>query len=168
VTARRTLTWTIPGTPAQILHRLGDPDVARRRAAADPALAAEVTELATDTPDGAALVMAVTAQVPTSWVPARVAAALPAAPRIVRREVWRLTGDDAVADVAVRLEAIPATTMTTGASLRPTAPGADTSTLTYEIRLDVGIPLAGSAIERAVIEQISRGYDQEAAVIAGS
>lgn len=188
MTTRRTLTWTIPGTPEQILRRLADPGVARRRAAADPTLHAEIIELAADTPDGAALVMAVTAQIPPSWVPARVAAALPVRPSIERREVWRRLGDGtAAAQISVHLQGVPATSMAASATLRPAparpsskssssstpdAPSPSTpeasSILSYEIQLEVGIPFAGGAIERTVIEQIARGYDQEAAVIRDS
>lgn len=172
MTTRRTLTWIIPGSPEEILRRMGDPDVAARRAAADPALEARVTELATNTSDGSALVMALTGQVPSGWVPDRVASALPAQPRIVRREAWRLADDgDAAAEVTVRLEAIPATSMTVEAALAA-LPGSATdagagpaSTLTYDLRLDVGIPFVGAVIERAVMEQIARAYDAEAAVI---
>ncbi|QQS02239.1 MAG: DUF2505 domain-containing protein [Austwickia sp.] len=167
MTIRRTLSWTIPGTPAEIVRRLGDPAVARARVEAEPALHAEVTELATDTPDGAALVMAVSAGIPQGWVPARVAANLPGQPRIVRREVWRLHDDGtAAADMTVGVEALPATTMAASAGLEPM--DATRSTLTYEVQLSVAIPLVGAVVERAVIEQICRGYEKEAAVIRGS
>lgn len=167
MTIRRTLTWTIPGDPADILRRLGDPAVAQRRVTAEPTLHAEVVELATDTPDGAALVMTVSAGIPQGWVPARVAAGLPGQPRVVRREVWRLADDGtAAATMTVEVEAIPATSMTAGARLEPQAAGR--STLTYEVQLDVAIPLVGAVVERAVIEQICRSYDKEAAVIRDS
>lgn len=175
MTTRRTLTWTIPGTPERILRRLGDPEVAARRAAADPTLEGRVIELTTDAPDGSLLVMAVTAQIPSGWVPDRLASALPAQPRIVRREAWRLVdGGDAMAEVTVRLESIPVTTMAVEAALaaQPGATGgagaSPASTLAYDIRLDVGLPFVGAAIERAIIEQIGRAYDAEAAVIRES
>lgn len=165
MTIRRELAWSLPGTPEQILRRVAEPAVARRRARAEPTLDGAVTQLATDTADGAILVFEVTATVPHGWVPARVAAALPGVPRIVRREAWRLGPDgSARADLTIRPENIPMTTMAGAGTLSPDGEG--TSTLAYELRLDVAIPLVGGTIERAVMDQICRGYDSEAAVIA--
>lgn len=167
MTTRRTLTSVIPGSPEEILRRCQDPDVARRRAEADPALAARVTELATDTDDGAVLVMEITASLPQSWIPARISASMSGRPTIVRREAWHLADDGcAYADVQIRLESIPATRMTVAARLCPET--GDRSTLTYHLELDVSLPMVGSTIERAVLEQIRRGYDKEIHVIATS
>lgn len=164
MSARRTLAWTLPGAPEEILRRLQDPEMARRRAQAEPALEAEVTHLEADTPDGEILVMEATATVPRGWVPDRVAHAMPGLPRIVRREAWRLQADgSALVELTVRPDGIPMTTMTGRGSLRPDGDAA--STLSYELSLDVAIPLVGRAIERAVLDQICRGYDKEAAVI---
>lgn len=167
MTTRRTLSWVIPGSPQEILRRCQAPDVARRRAESDPTLEGRVTELAADTDDGAVLVMEVTAVVPPSWIPPRLSASMPGRPTIVRRETWHLTDDGcAHADVQVRLESIPATRMTAAARLCPE--GDARSTLTYELELDVSLPVVGSTIERAALERVCRAYDKDAHVIATS
>lgn len=170
MTTERTLTWSIPGTPEQILRRCQDPEVARRRAEIDPALEAQVTELAADTDDGHILVMEITAKIPESWIPKRFSASLrgmAGRPRIVRREAWRLADDGcAHADIDVRLESIPATRI--NASARLCDDDADHSTLTYHLELEVAIPLMGATIERTVLDQVARGYDKEVRVLQGA
>lgn len=170
MTTERTLTWPIPGTPEQILRRCQDPEVARRRAEVDPALEAQVTELAADTADGYILVMEITAKIPESWIPKRLSASLrgmAGRPRIVRREAWRLADDGcAHADIDVRLESIPVTRMSAAARL--CGEGAEHSTLTYHLELEVSLPVVGTSIERTVLDQVSRGFEKEARVIQGS
>lgn len=171
-----TFRWKVGAAPAEVLRRCGDVEVARRRATVDPSMNARVTELATDTPDGAALVFTVAADLPAGWVPAKLVGSLPARPGLTRREEWRLRPDGcAEARIDVGLSGVPATRMTMTGTLTPVpaavpggpaAPGgADASSLEYAIRLDVGIPLMGRAVEGAVLEQLRRAMDQEAVVI---
>lgn len=164
MTTRRTLSWSIPGTPAQILRRCADPQLAHRRATAEPTLRAEVTELAADTEDGAALVMEVTAGIPDSWLPERIVAHLPGRPEIIRREEWRLLDDgSARADLQMRLRSVPATRMEATGQLTPDG---QSSILGYELELQVNLPLIGGKIEQMLLDRICRGYDREAEIIA--
>lgn len=163
MTIRRSLSWVIPGTPAEILRRLQDPEVARRRAQSEPSLPARVTELSTG-PD-VALVYEVSAQLPDSWIPAPAVAHLRTRPGITRRETWRLDGD-AQAEVDFVLDAIPATRLHGAAALR--ARDEQSSELRYDLTLAVTVPLLGRGIEAALIAKISAAFDREAAVIAGA
>lgn len=168
--------WTVSAAPAEVLRRCGDPEVARRRATVDPSMNARVTELATDTPDGAALVFTVAADLPAGWVPAKLVGSLPARPGLTRREEWRLRPDgSAQARIDVGLSGVPATRMTMTGALTPVAPavpggpavpdGSAASFLEYAVTLDVGIPLMGRAVEGAVLEHLKRAMAQEAEVI---
>lgn len=170
MTTARTLTWTFDDTPEAILRRCGRPEVAQARARADRNLEAEVVELATDTPDGAVLVVAMTGRIPTSWIPSKVTSSMRSAmsgtPGIHRREAWYLDEDGAAyADVDFDLQGVPATTLSGSARLAPTGSG---STLTYQLDLDVEIPFFGSMIEKAVLDQVARAFDKEAHVIRSS
>lgn len=166
MTIRRTLSWTIPGTPREILRRLADPAVAAARAASDPTLQAEVTELSGGEGE---LHMAVVAELPDSWAPAPVRSRLLATPRIIRRETWLIADDGAAyADMNIEVEGVPATTMTTVARLAPMADHVNSSELTYLLSLTVDLPIIGGLVERTVMEQITRGYEREADVIARS
>ncbi|WP_068432109.1 DUF2505 domain-containing protein [Piscicoccus intestinalis] len=173
MTTARTLTWTFDDTPEAILRRCGRPEVAQARARADRNLEAEVVELATDTPDGAVLVVAMTGRIPTSWIPSKVTSSMRSAmsgtPGIHRREAWYLDEDGAAyADVDFDLQGVPATTLTGSARLAPTGTTGSGSTLTYQLDLDVEIPFFGSMIEKAVLDQVARAFDKEAHVIRSS
>ncbi len=164
MTTRRTLSWTIPGTPADILRRCADPGLAHRRATCEPTLAAHVTHLSTDADDDAALVMEVTAGIPESWLPDRLVAHLPEPPKIIRREAWHLSQDGAArADLTMRLHAVPATRMSGRGRLTPAG---DSSVLEYELELEVSIPMLGPKVESMLLDRICRGYEREAHVIA--
>ncbi len=165
MTIRRTLTSPVPGTPAEILQRLGDPDVAAARAASDPTLHAQVTELYGGEGE---LHMTLVAELPASWIPAPVRSRLQTTPRIVRRETWLMADDGAAyADVDVVVEGVPATTMTSTARIARSTDDPGSSDLTYLLSLTVALPIVGGVVERTVMEQIARGYEKEAHVIAG-
>lgn len=167
MTTHRTLSWAIPGTPAGILQRLRDPEVARRRAQSEPSLPAHVTELSAGPAPDIALVYEVTAQLPDSWIPAPAVAHLRTRPGITRRETWRLGADgDAQAQVDFTLDAIPATRLRGAAGLR--ARDEQECELRYDLSLDVTVPLLGRGIEAALIAKISTAFEREAAVIAST
>lgn len=164
---RQDMEFSIPGRPEQVLERCRDPEVARARAASDPTLAAEVTELGGPVDGGAFLVYAVTGRLPESWIPARVAAAMPAQVQVSRREAWFLADDGgAHAQVDIDLGAIPATRIRAAARLAPRGP--QDSALIYRLDLDVSVPLLGSAIERAVLGRLAAALEREAEVIRGA
>lgn len=164
MTTHRTLSWTFRASPEAVLRRCADPQVARARAQADPNLQAQVTQLATDTADGAVLVVEMTGAIPRGWLPAKVSSAMGEGPRITRREAWYLAEDGgAYADVRFRFDNVPATSMTGSARLAPR--GADASELTYRLELDIAIPMLGSMIENAVLAHVAGAFDKEAHVI---
>ena len=172
MSSHRTLSWAIPGTPGEILQRCADPDVARRRAECDTTLGAQVTHLSTDSPDCAALVFEVAGLIPEAWIPGPAAAKLAkhsggsGRPGITRRETWHLHDDAASAHVTIDLTGIPATRVGAAARLAPDGP--TSSTLTYELDLDVSVPFLGPMIERAVLGQIAGALEKEARVIQSS
>lgn len=159
------MTWVVPGSPAEVLRRLRDPDVAARRAASDVTLPAEVTELAGGGESEPALMMTIEASLPDSWIPPQVRGRLTNTPRVVRREVWTLTpGGTAVADVTITLESVPATTLLVDGRLTPRCDGT-LSDLVHDLALTVGIPVLGSVLEQAVLAKVVQGYQNEADVI---
>ncbi|GAB98140.1 hypothetical protein BJY21_003151 [Kineosphaera limosa] len=170
MSSHRTLSWEFDGSPQQVLTRCADPRIAAARATADPNLQAEVTELLTDSPDGAALIVTMVGQIPSGWLPSRVADKMGehgGGPSITRREAWYLADDgSAFADVRFAFQGVPATTMTGSARLAPAGP--DRSALTYQLDLDVAIPLLGSMIEAAVLKNVVAAFDKEAHVIASA
>lgn len=184
---QRTLTWVIPGVPEAILRRCSESSVADRRAAADPAAGGRVIELsgpglssnsaadrgadsAADRAAEPALVFAVAADIPLTWLPGSAARALPSQPRIVRREVWHLDADGtAHARLGFDFDGVPATRLHATADLTPepdATAGSPSSRLDYHLTLAVDVPLFGAKLERAVIAQISASFDREADVIA--
>lgn len=173
MSTHRTLSWAIPGTAEEILQRCADPDVARRRAECDSTLQAGVTHLSTQTRDGATLDFEVAGHIPDSWIPSVVTAKLAkhsggsGRPGITRRETWYLQDDGgAHATVTIDLTGIPATRVGAAARLTPDGTnGPDACTLTYDLELDIALPLLGSTIERAVLHQIAGALDKEAVVI---
>lgn len=166
MTTQRTMSWTLSGSPEQVLRRCGDPQLALARAQADPNLQAQVTQLEVDTADGAVLLVEMTGAIPRGWLPERVSSTMGEGrgPRITRREAWYLADDGgAYADVQFRFDDVPATSMTGSARLAPR--GADVSELTYRLDLHISIPMLGSMIENAVLAHVAGAFEKEAHVI---
>lgn len=164
MTTQRVLRYTLPGTPDDVLERCRTPEVAQRRAQAEPELNGRVTELSHGGDSGALLVFELTADIPMVWLPAAAANALADRPQIVRREVWQPGEEGAIdAEMTFTLTGVPATTATAAARLLPRD---GSSELIYNIVLSVGIPFVGSTIERAVLDRIESAFAKESHVLA--
>lgn len=151
--ATNTVRVRLPGTPAELVTRMGRPEVAQARIDADPLLATELTSLEPLDEASGRMTYATVSQIPSGWFPGRVARAAKVLPSVHRGEHWRVLPDgSAEADVELAIHGVPADA-SGHAQLAPTGDGG--SEMTYTVDLAVHVPIVGGLVENVVLHRIA-------------
>lgn len=153
----------LPGTPTDLVARMGSAEVARARIDADPLLSTELSRLEQYDADSGAMTYATVSQIPSSWFPRRVARAAKVLPSVHRAEHWRVLPDgSAEAGVELEIHGVPADAGGRVA-LTPTDDG--DSEMSYTVRLAVHVPIVGGLVENVVLHRIADTIRAEAAIL---
>lgn len=137
----------------EVLDLLADRGFIERRTAANASMAGEVLS---HERVGDRLVITTRAQVPTDWLPERVATRVASRPSVTRTETWSLQRGDGTMEF--RIDGVPASA---SGSMRLTDRG-DGSLLAQLVDVGVDVPFVGRLVERAVGGQIARSLGAEA------
>lgn len=157
----------LPGTPAELVARMGTPQVAQARIDADPLLSTALTTL--DPLDDATgrMAYATVSQIPSGWLPGPVARAASVLPSVHRAERWQLLPEgSAEAEVELEIHGVPADARG-HVTLAPVESGEGPACeLTYTVELAVHIPIVGGLVESVVLHRIADTIRAEAQVLA--
>lgn len=161
--ATNTVRVRVPGTPTELVARMGSREVAQARIDADPLLSTELARLEPYDELGGRMTYATVSQIPSGWLPGRVARAAKVLPSVHRAEHWRVLPDGAAeADVELAIHGVPADA---SGHVTLVASGSEACELTYTVDLSVHIPIVGGLVENVVLHRIADTIRAEAAVL---
>lgn len=101
--------------------------------------------------DGTSVSVATTQDMRNNALPVLIAKAIPGDLLVIRRETWRITGDELRGDVVISTHGAPIS----GTAAAVVAPTADGSTLRFRGSVHVKVPLIGGQIEKYIGSQIT-------------
>ncbi len=163
--ATNTVRVRLPGTPADLVARMGSREVAQARIDADPLLSTELVRLEPYDEISGRMTYATVSQIPSGWLPGRVARAAKVLPSVHRAEHWRVLPDgSAQADVELAIHGVPADA---SGHVGLVTTGDDGSELTYTVDLAVHIPIVGGLVENVVLHRIADTIRAEGDVLIG-
>lgn len=150
-------------TPDALLTALASPDVVRRRSEASSLDTTVVTHEAPSPGKPGELVIVTSSDVPLTWFPPVVTSRITETPRILREERWTGDGDDGVrSPLTFDFSGMPVTCDGLAVA-REDGAG---SVLDVSLTMRVDVPFFGGVVERALVPQIVRALDTEAAFYA--